>query len=412
MKKLTHILAEILMLTLLVGILAGCSNSQTTDVNTTSDAKTNSESGSSSSDDVIKIGYIDNLTGDSSAYGILCQMGVNLAHELNDTVLGKKIELITVDNKSDKVESANAASRLIEQEKVVAILAPTSSGLSMAIGEIIKEAKIPTMASSATNPLVTQDNPYFWRICFTNDFKAKAMAQFAFDQGWKKVALMTEITNESAVNSVGTFKNALQELTGDADCCPVEVSYSSSDTDFSAQLGVLAQYEFDAIYCPGNYSYVPLIVGQAMTLGQDYQWLGTDSWDVGEFITLGGDNVVNRCYFPTFFDANGAKLTDVTTTLLEEFAKKYGSDETVAPNVALGFDAYNVLVKAIETAGSSGSLDGDSICKALKEMKDVPCATGYITFNDEHNVENLCVIKTVGEDKTFTYVTTVYPSTK
>lgn len=400
MKRVSKHLAVVLVIALLAGIVAGCGGGNNGG-NPTPDSGDN--------EDVIKIGYIDSLTGDSSAYGILSQMGVELAHDLTPMVLGKKVEIVFVDNKSDKVESANAASRLIEQENVVAILAPSASGQSMAIGEIIKEAKVPTMAISATNPLVTQDNPYFWRVCYTNDFKAKAMAQFAYDSGWKKVALMSEITNESAVNSVSTFQSEFQALTGDSDCCPVSVSYSSNDTDFSAQLGVLSQHQFDAVYCPGNYSYVPLIISQAMTLGCDYQWLGTDSWDVQEFITLGGDNVVERCFFPTFFDAGGAKLTDMTTTLLEAFEEKYGKDDIVSPNTALGFDAYNILIKAIEVAGEKGSLDGDSICNALAEMKDVPCATGYITFNAEHNVENLCVIKTIGSDHKFTYVTTVYP---
>jgi branched-chain amino acid transport system substrate-binding protein len=357
-------------------------------------------------DEVIKIGYIENLTGDMSGYGLLAKMGIELAHELKPTVLGKKVEIVTVDSKSDKTEAANAASRLIEQEKVVAILGPGGSGINLAIGEIIKTAKIPTLTNNATSPLITKDNPWYFRCCFTNDFKAEAMASFAYEQGWRKVGIVVEITNDSAVNSVATFKNAFVKLTGDPDACPVEVSYSSSDTDFSAQLGVLSRYELDGIYNPGGYAYVPLMVNQALDLGLDYKWLGTDSWQVKEFVDLGGEAVVDRCFFPTFFDPNGEEMTPTTPYLIEQFAKKYGKDEEVASVTALGFDAYNIMLHAIETAGKT---DNESIRAALVAMKDFPGATGYITFDADRNVENVAVIEKVGADGKFKFVTAVYP---
>lgn len=356
--------------------------------------------------DPIKIGYIENLTGDLAAIGALCKNGLDLAMELNPTVLGRPVKVITVDSKSDKTEAANAASRLIEKEGVVAILGPGGSGINLAIGEIVKEAKIPTLTNNATSPLVTLGNPYYYRCCFTNDFKADVMAAFALKQGWKKVGIVTELTNDSAVNMTATFKKIFSKMTGDPDACPVEVSYSAGDADFSAQLGVLAQHKLDAIYNPGGSSYVPLMVNQARSLGLEYQWLGTDAWDVPEFITLGGSAVVNCTYVCTFFDASGEALTPTTTLMIEAYAEKHG-DEEVSAYSALAFDAYNLMLQAINNANSTES---EAICKALTDIRDFPGVTGYLTFDEKRNVENLAVIKTVGDNGKFKYVTTVYPN--
>ena len=357
-------------------------------------------------DDPIKIGYIENLTGDFAAIGALCKNGMDLAMELNPTVLGRPVKLITVDSKSDKTEAANAASRLIEKEGVVAILGPGGSGINLAIGEIVKVAKIPTLTNNATSPLITIGNPYYFRCCFTNDFKAEVMAAFALKQGWKKVGIATELTNDSAVNMTATFKKIFPQMTGDPDACPVEVAYSAGDADFSAQLGVLAQYKLDAIYNPGGSSYVPLMINQAQSLGHNYQWLGTDSWDVPEFIILGGAAVVDCTYACTFFDAGGEALTPTTTMMIQEYGKKHPGEEVSAFS-ALAFDAYNLILQAIEDAGGTNS---EAICKALTDIRDFPGVTGYLTFDKNRNVENLAVVKTVGEDGKFKYVTTVYPN--
>ena len=107
-------------------------------------------------DDVIKVGIFNCLTGQST----------QLAHTLNPTILGKKVELVIVDNKSDKVEAANAVTRLIENDKVNAIIGTYGSSLAMAGGEVAEKAGIPVIGTSCTNPLVTLDKKFYFRVCF------------------------------------------------------------------------------------------------------------------------------------------------------------------------------------------------------------------------------------------------------
>jgi branched-chain amino acid transport system substrate-binding protein len=135
MKKFLPVLVCVL---LVAGIVTGCGGGE-----------------ESAESDTIKIGVFEPLTGANAAGGQLELDGVKLANEIYPEVLGKKVELVVVDNKSDKAEAASAAARLIEKEKVVAIIGSWGSSLSIPAGDILKENEVPAVAASATNPLVT-----------------------------------------------------------------------------------------------------------------------------------------------------------------------------------------------------------------------------------------------------------------
>ena len=122
--------------------------------------------GSSLAAETIKIGAWLPMTGAVAAYGQDAWSGLQIAKEMKPTVLGKTVELVLVDTKSDKIEAANAISRLIEKEKVVAVIGEMISGDTMAGGPIAERAKIPVVSPTATNPLVTQDKKYVFRVCF------------------------------------------------------------------------------------------------------------------------------------------------------------------------------------------------------------------------------------------------------
>ena len=118
----------------------------------------------------VKVGVFLPLTGDNAGGGELEIRGIKLANKLHPEVKGKKIELVIADNKSDKAESANVAARLIEKDKVKVILGTYGSSLAMAAGNIVKEAKVPAIGTSCTNPQVTKGNDYYFRACFIDPF--------------------------------------------------------------------------------------------------------------------------------------------------------------------------------------------------------------------------------------------------
>lgn len=144
-----------------------------------------------------------------------------------------------------------------------------------------------------------------------------------------------------------------------------------------------------------------MMIQQATALGlTDWEWFGIDSIEVPEFLEIGGDAVKgNKVFFGTMFDTQ--INTPATRKLMEVFEKKYPNDNLSAV-VALNYDAYNVLIQAIADAGST---DGPTINEALKNIENFEGASGYITFDENHNVENLGVIKTINSEGKFEYVT-------
>ena len=352
-------------------------------------------------EDAITIGVIECLTGENAAIGAWNLAGAEIANALRNTVTvdGKeyKVQFEILDCKTDKVEAANCATRLVESD-VVAIIGPTASGYNMAINDIVEEAGIPTMASSVTSPLVTLGKEYYWRCCFTNDFFSVMMANYAYSMGLRKVALVQEITQDASVDIGNQFKKLFTELGGEI---AVEVSYNVSDQDYNAQLVAMSQYDIDGVFAPGTGVNIAMMIQQAEALGlTEWKWVGIDSIEVPEFIEIGGDAVQkNNVYFGTMFDS---KIdTPATRTLLAEFEKRYPG-ENLSAVVALNYDAYNLLLTAIENAQS---FEGAKINEAIKAINNFEGASGYITFDENHNVETHGVIKTINESGEFEYVT-------
>ena len=216
---------------------------------------------SSSSDDVIKIGVFEPLTGANGAGGADEYDGIKLANKLSPEVLGKKVQLVVVDNKSDKVEAANAATVLAQKEKVNAVLGSWGSSLSMAGGPIFAEAKIPAVAVSATNPAVTKGNDFYFRVCFLDPFQGTVGAAYAFNElKAKKVAIIREVSNDYSVGLAKFFVDHFVKLSGDEKAIVATADYNTGDQDFSAQLTNIKQFEPDVIFAPGNYTESALII--------------------------------------------------------------------------------------------------------------------------------------------------------
>ena len=164
-------------------------------------------------DDVIRIGVFNCLTGQNAFGGQLELEGTQLAHKLNPEILGRKVELVVVDNKSDKVEAANAVTRLIEHDKVNAVIGTYGSSLAMAGGEVAEKAGIPVIGTSCTNPLVTLGKKFYFRACFIDPFQGAGAATYAFRQlGFKKAATLTDVANDYSVGLSSFFKRAFETL--------------------------------------------------------------------------------------------------------------------------------------------------------------------------------------------------------
>lgn len=358
------------------------------------------DEGNKATGDVIKIGVFEPITGANGAGGALEVEGVKLANKMYPTVLGKKVQLVVVDNKSDKTEAASAAARLVEKEKVVSIIGSWGSSLSMSAGDVVKMGKVPAVGASCTNPLVTIGNDYYFRVCFIDPFQGTVMANYAYSTlGAKKAAIIREVSNDYSVGLSKYFTDSFKKLTGDENCIAAVANYNTGDQDFSAQLTNLKGKKFDLIFAPGNFTESALLIKQARDLGIKVPILGGDTWETQEFLDIGKD-AVEGSTFSTFFSSE-KPITKEAQKFLDEYRKEYKKEPAAV--TALGYDAYILILDAIKRAGVADSV---KIRDQLAATKNFEGSCGVINFDENRNAIKDAIIKQV-VDKKFQYKETV-----
>ncbi len=378
--KLKKVMSVLLASAVMLGALTGCGGDK-------KEAK---------KADTVKVGVFLPLTGDNAAGGELELRGVKLAHKLHPEVLGKKVELVVADNKSDKAESASVAARLIEKDKVCALIGTYGSSLAMAAGNIVKEAKVPAIGTSCTNPQVTANNDYYFRACFIDPFQGTVMANYAYKQGARKVAIVQEVSNDYSVGLAKFFKDAFVKLTNDPDCIVDIANYQTGDKDFTAVLTNLKAKNPDAVFAPGNFTESALLIKQARQLGMTIPFMGGDTWETQEFIDVGGKEV-EGAVMSTAFDREKAS-TPEAQKFLKAYTEEYKSEPSALS--AMAYDAYLITVDAIKRANST---DSQKIRDALAATKDLEAVTGKTTFDKNGDPIKAAVIKEV-KDAKFKYL--------
>ena len=342
---------------------------------------------------VVKVGVFLPLTGDNAAGGELELRGIKLANQLHPEVLGKKVELVVADNKSDKAEAASVAARLIEKDKVSVLVGSYGSSLSMAAGNIVKENKVPAVGTSCTNPQVTANNDYYFRACFIDPFQGKVMAEYAHQNGFKKVAIVQEVSNDYSVGLAKFFREEFVKLTGDENSIVDVANYQTGDKDFTAILTNIKALNPDAVFAPGNFTESALLVKQARQLGIDAQFMGGDTWETQEFIDVGGKDVEGVA-LSTAFDREKAS-TEEAKKFLDAYTKEYNGEPSAL--TAMAYDAYLIAVSGIEKAGTA--TDTVKIRDAIAATKDLECVTGMTTLDENGDPIKGVVIKTVKDGK-------------
>ena len=347
-------------------------------------------------DDVIRIGVFNCLTGQNAFGGQLELEGTQLAHKLNPEILGKKVELIVVDNKSDKVEAANAVTRLIENDKVNAIIGTYGSSLAMAGGEVAEKAGVPVIGTSCTNPLVTQGKRYYFRACFIDPFQGAGAATYAFKNlDFKRAATLVDVTNDYSVGLGAFFKQAYEKMGGEI---VAELKYQSGDQDFTAQLTELISKKPDIVFLPAYFAEGAIVLKQARELGAEFRFIGADAMDNPEIVTLGGDAVEGFLHTTFAYDPSMENMNPVAAQFTAEWNKEH-PDKAPNVNCALGYDCYVMLADAIARAGSA---EPEKIRDALEGTKDLPTVTGMTTINATHDAEKeMGIVEIRNGKKTF-----------
>ena len=331
--------------------------------------------------DPIKIGVYLPLTGQNAFGGQLELEGIQLAQKAQPTVLDRPVELVIVDNKSDKVEAANAVTRLTERDKVPVIIGTYGSSLALAGGEVAERAGVPVIGTSCTNPLVTQGKKYYFRACFIDPYQGAAAATYAFQNlGFKKAAILMDVASDYSVGLCNFFKRAYTKLGGEV---VADLKYSSGDQDFTAQLTEIISKKPDIVFMPAYFAEGAIIMKQARELGGGFVIMGADAMDNPDTLTIGGSALEGFLHTTFPYDVTMPDMGPEAKAFTDAWRAAYpGKDPNV--NSALGYNCYNIVLDAIKRAGSDKP---EAIAQALAQTKDLPTALGTLTMNETHDAE-------------------------
>ena len=399
MKKF---IAVMLCLALTVSVFTGCTTTPPAGNSTNSPAPGGSSDAGSApggSGDTIKIGIFEPASGENGGGGKQEALGIRYAHSLVPTVEvgGKtyKVELVEVDNQSDTSKAVTAAQSLVSSG-VSVVLGSYGSGVSIAAGEIFREAKIPAIGVSCTNPQVTLGNDYYFRICFLDPFQGTVMASFAQSKGAKKAFVITQLGDDYSTGLGNYFKSAFEAAGG----AVVTGEFQTGEVDFNAILTNAKNENVDVIFAPSSIATAPLIIQQARQLGITCPIMAGDTWENQSIIDNAGADT-SEVYLSTFFDEN-----DSSNTIAKDFVTGYkawlnsdnqnltntGGNDGVAAVSALGYDAYMTAIEAIKAAGAP---DAASIQAALPGVS-YDGVTGGLTFDENGDAKkNMAYIKTI-----------------
>jgi branched-chain amino acid transport system substrate-binding protein len=356
---------------LVTGLLAGCGGSASKD---------------------IKIGVVYELTGSTASFGTAAANGAKLAFkEINAKggVLGKQIQIAVADNKSEPSESSNAMTKVISQDKVVAVTGFTTSSNAIAASNVAEANKIPFVGAAPTNPKVTLDETtgkvkdYTFRVCFIDPFQGTVGANFVLNTLKNKNAVV--MIDNSSDYSKGLAKFFTDAFTKGGGKVLTEVAYLQKDQDFKTILTSIKAANPDVIYLPGYYEEVGKFIKQARELGITAPFVGGDGWDSPKLAEIAGPDALNNSYFTNHYSVedNSPK----SKAFLEAFQKEYG--QVPDAMAVLGYDAAYVLVDAIKRANST---DSEKIREALASTKDFEGVTGSLTLNGTHDAIKSAVI--------------------
>ena len=349
----------------------------------------------------ILLGQVGSLTGSEATFGVSARNGIALAVKEANAAGGVKGRLLAVrvyDSQGRPEEAAQAATRLITQDKVVLLLGEAASSNSLAMADRAQAAHVPMITPTSTSPAVTQKGDYIFRACFIDPFQGGVMAHFARDT--LKLARVAVLQDNKSAFSTGLAEAFRRQFAERGGTVLTTESYAKGDTDFRATLTRLKNSRPEALFVPGYYTDVAIIARQARELGLDVPLLGGDGWESDRLLELGGDALEGSYYVNHY-------SVDNPDPRLQQFITRYRAAHGELPDsvAALAYDAARMAIDAMERAPD---LSGPALRDALAATRNFPGVGGTLNLDAHRDaVKPAVILKIAHGQKRF--VATVQP---
>ena len=355
------------------------------------------------SEPTITIGVFEPITGRNAARGTEELKGIELANSIYNNVDGYKVVLSKVDTQSSVSAAKTAVQGLIEM-KPVAIIGSAGEATSLAASELIEKASIPTITPSATNPLITQGNIYYFRASITESQMGQGLAEYAIKEKKSGNIGIVTLKNDSTIAAmVEGFESKIKELKGKKkSAVKYQTEIMPTEEEMKQALKYLRINGVDVCFAPlGTENmdlFFKLVEDMNMT---NVTFLGHRSWGEDDFVALMEKHPNINIVFPyesvlTATNSTSDSITEETQRFQIEYANRYGSDEVPTYNAALGYDAYLIMINAIHNAKT---MEGPDVRNALMELSDLKCSTGSFSFDSSGNVVRSVTLSTLKDGK-------------
>jgi branched-chain amino acid transport system substrate-binding protein len=312
---------------------------------------------------------------------------VNAAGGVN----GHRLKLVVYDTRSEAPDAVSVAQRMMDQDKVVAIIGPSWSAAGIPLAKIADTAKIPIVATTATNVNVTIDesgrlHPYMFRVCFIDAYQGYALADYAYKKmNARKAAFLTDISAPYTVALHMFFETHFKELGGKI---VANEGYNQGDAEFRVQLSKIKRIKPDLLVsCAYTYKDAGLIALQMDALGLKVPFMGGDGWFVEDLLTMAGPKL------------EGAVCSTMASTEAEEFKQFNAAFEAKNKIKATiytyyGLDALMLIENGIREATTANpKIEVAALPAAIRDSienaTDVQLFTSKVTMEkDTHNPHN------------------------
>jgi branched-chain amino acid transport system substrate-binding protein len=332
---------------------------------------------------VLRVGAIIPLTGSTATYGEHTLKGIQLAFEGLNKRGDLRLELSYEDNAGDPTKSRNAVQKLIAVENVSVIIGAVQSSNTFAAAPLAQQAGYPMITPASTNVNITKEGEYISRVCYSDDFQGRVLAEFAYSNlKAGNAAIIVDAKSDYSKGLADAFTEAFEALGG---TLKSKVSFVAGDTDFGAQLTQIRARNPEVVFVPAYYGDVALILRQAKDKGLDVTFIGPDGWDSPKLYEIGGDAVVGN-YFTTHFSPEDR--SEVVQNFVSAYKAKYDGNVPDAL-AALGYDA---ALAVYDAARRSKNLAPESIKEAINTIENLDGVTGTITLDENRNAKKDIVI--------------------
>jgi len=308
-----------------------------------------------------------------------------MADQLNSQggINGRQVKMIIVDNKSDETEAVLAVKKLIDNDKVVAVIGASASGTSLAMTDTVQKEGVP-MISLATNSKIVQpiaDRKWVFKMAQSDAIVADKMISYAKAKGAQKVAVL--YMNNAFGD--GGKKALAQSATANGISVVFEDKFEATDKEMSAQLAKIKGSDAQVVLVWAIPPSASILTRNYRELGLKIPLIHCHGIANQKFLDLAGD-AANDIVLPVgkIVVADQLPDTDPQKQVLMSYSKDYTDKFKSQPNTFGGhaWDAFSMLVNVIKETGT----DRAKIRDGLEKTTNFTGISGVFNMSDkDHN---------------------------